>query len=161
MRALLVIAAMSTTAVAGVTVHVDRRVELVSAAERLAGASEYTESEHTAYIDDLDKQLAPFAHHPAIEMARKLRDAGIAYDAPMSFAIFFDDPHRAAALRAVDPRWNNGDPDAWAKLLVQLERDAKLDAFWDAHAAYIHDVEQRYADAVDRDKPDAWYADLF
>jgi hypothetical protein len=161
MRALLVVAAMSTTAVAGVTVHVDRRVELVSAAERLAGASEYTESEHTAYIDDLDKQLAPFAHHPAIEMARKLRDAGIAYDAPMSFAIFFDDPHRAAALRAIDPRWTNGDPDAWAKLLVQLERDAKLDAFWDAHAAYIHDVEQRYADAVDRDKPDAWYADLF
>jgi hypothetical protein len=161
MRALLLVVAMSTTAAAGVTVHVDRRVELVSAVERLAGASEFTESEHTAYLDELDKQLAPFAHHPAVEMARKLHDAGIAFDAPMAFATLFDDPHRAADLRAEDARWNNGDPDAWAKLLVDLERDAKLAAFWDAHAGYIRAVEQRYADAVDRDKPDAWYADVF
>src|SRR6202012_4702215 len=112
MRTLLVIAAMSTSAAAGVTVHVDRRVQLVSAVERLAGANEYTESARTPYIDDLDKQLAPFAHHPAIEMARKLYRDGIAFDAPMAFAILFDDPHRTADLRAEDPRWNHGDPDA-------------------------------------------------
>ncbi|HEY1816060.1 MAG TPA: DUF4932 domain-containing protein [Kofleriaceae bacterium] len=161
MRALLVLVLMSGTAAAAAGVHVDRRVELVSAAERLAGAREYGESEHTPYVDDLDKLLAPFAHHPAIEMARKLHDAGIAYDAPMSFAIMFDDPQRAAHLRAMDPRWNHGDPDAWANALMQLERDAKLDAFWDAHAGYIKQVEQRYADAIARDKPEAWYAELF
>jgi hypothetical protein len=79
----------------------------------------------------------------------------------MSFAILFDDPHRAADLRAMDERWKHGDPDAWAKALVQLERDAKLDAFWDAHASYIKQVEQRYADVLARDKPEAWYAELF
>ncbi len=147
------------TSPAGVTVRVDRRVELVSAAERLAGAPEYAQGSPTAYLRDLDQLLAPFAHHPAIELTRALQKANIAFDAPMSFAILFDDPRRDAALRA-EARWNKVDPDAWAGALRQLEQDAKLDAFWDAHAAYIGQVEERFAEAIARDQPQAFFAAL-
>lgn len=55
-------------------IRVDRRVELVSIAFRLAGADEYRRAARMPYTDDVDRAFAAFADHPAIATTRMLRE---------------------------------------------------------------------------------------
>jgi len=136
-------------------VHVDRRVELVSIAFRLAGAAEYSQATPTDYTRDVDKLPRD---HPAIAATRELIAKGIAYDAPMTLAVNLDAPEQAAAD---DPRWKSIDVAAYVKQLRAYQADAKLDAFFAAHAGYYTAVESRVRGALEAERPAAWFESFF
>jgi hypothetical protein len=142
-------------------VHVDRRVETVSIVMRLAGADEYKLASPSTYVDDVDKQLSAFADHKAVAMARELHGQGIGFDAPIELAVHLDDPDVEKTLPAAEPRWNGKPIKDFIAQIHAFQADAKLDAFFAAHAAYVKAVEDRVRSAVDKENPSGWFADFF
>jgi hypothetical protein len=77
----------------GITVRVDPRVELLSIVFRLAGNPEYNRPNSASpYADAVEEWFGPFRDHPAVVMARALRNRdSVSYDAVMSMAIHLTD----------------------------------------------------------------------
>ena len=148
-------------------VHVDRRVELISIVERLAGADEYRQGAETPYLADVDKTFAAFASHPAVTMTRELSDKfDIGFDAPMTLAAYLDDHYApigniAVDLPAASPRWKPVDIEKYVAQLAAFAAATKFDAFFDAHRPYIASVEDRFRTALDRENPAGWFDDFF
>jgi hypothetical protein len=116
-------------------VRVDHRVETVAMVERLAGEHEYSEA-IGPYTDDVDHATAAFAHHPVVELARAMHDAGLAYERPMQLAL-----HATVDGVGTTSRTDLEKLDA---AIDQFAADAKLDAFFAAHAGYIASVETAF-----------------
>ncbi len=147
--------------------HVDRRVELISIVERLAGADEYKEAAPTAYVADVDRTFAPFASHKAIQLTRALREkSGIAYDAPMILAVHLDEQFKprgalASVLPELDKRWQGVDIDGYVAALQAFAADSKLDDFLAAHRDYFSAVEARLQSRLDAEDPVSWFDAFF
>ncbi len=143
----------------------DRRIELLSIIWRLAGADEYTRAQGTPYLDVVDRTFAPFAKHPAVEMAAALRRSrGIGFDAPMIFAVHLDDQLalvNAAELPAIDARWTVEDAEKLAKLAQAFAKDAALDAFRAKHADYHASLVRTLQGVIDKENPVAWFDTTF
>ena len=77
----------------GFRVRVDSRVELLSIVFRLAGAPEYNGCRLPSYDADITQAFAPYRNHPAIQLARQIRDQhGVGFDAVVGFAVSVTDP---------------------------------------------------------------------
>jgi hypothetical protein len=146
-------------------VHIDRRVELMSIVCALAGFKEYTLGRVNPYRTEVIAAFRGFVQHPAVVMARDLRaQHGIGYDAPMILAVHLDDQlalRNAAELPQLDARWKGVDAEAYAALLRDFARDAKLDEFLAAHRAHYTKIEDVVRGAVDAEKPVAWFDGVF
>jgi hypothetical protein len=146
-------------------VHVDRRVELMSIVCALAGFKEYTLGRVNPYRTDVIAAFRGFVQHPAVVMARDLRAKhGIGYDAPMILAVHLDDQlvlHDAGELPLLDARWTGVDAEAYAALLRDFARDAKLDAFMAVHADHYAMVADVLRGAVVAENPVAWFDGVF
>ncbi len=148
-------------------VHVDRRVELISIVERLAGTEEYKQAPATAYVADVDRTFAPFANHLAVQLTRALRNkAGIAYDAPMVLAVHLDDHFRprgdlATLLPELDKRWQGVDIAGYVAALQAFAAASKLDDFFAAHRDYFTAVEGRLQSRLDAEDPVSWFDAFF
>jgi len=145
-------------------VHVDRRVELVSIVERLAGGKEYTQATGP-YADAVDRWFTPFASLPAVADAVRLRaGSGISYDAPMTLAIHLDEQLRVQhgdELATIDARWKGVDVDAFAADLRQFAAAAKLDDFLATQASTSTAIETSLRAAIDREDPVTWFDAMF
>ncbi len=143
----------------------DRRIEVLSIIWRLAGAEEYLRAKGTPYLDAVDRTFAPFATHPAVAMARALRQSrGISFDAPMVFAVHLDDQLalvNAAELPSIDARWTVADAEQLATVVRAFASDAKLDAFLAQHAAYHASLVRTLQGVIDTEKPIAWFDTKF
>ncbi len=146
-------------------VHVDRRVELMSIVCALAGFKEYSLGRVNPYRTEMVAAFRGFVQHPAVVMARDLRaQHGIGYDAPMILAVHLDDQlalHNAAELPLIDARWKGVDAEAYAGLLRDFARDAKLDEFMAAHRDHYTKIEAVVRAAVDAESPIAWFDGVF
>lgn len=139
----------------------DHRVELLAIAMRISGAPEYQNAKGR-YAQAVDAWFAPHAKHPAIVMTRELRAKhGIAYDAPITFAVHLDNKlalSNAAEIPTIDARWQGVDLEAYAAALRALATDAKLSEFYTAHASDIDLGPLREVAAVN---PIPFYEDVF
>jgi hypothetical protein len=145
-------------------VHVDRRVELISIVERLAGAEEYRRTT-TPYAAEVDAAFARFADHPAITATKALRAShGISYDAPMWLATHLDDqlqPRAIDELATVEPRWAGVDLATYTAQLREFAATSKYDAFFAAHQAHYTAVADVLRTMVDAERPVVWFDALF
>ncbi len=132
-------------------IHVDRRVELVSIVERVAGASAYANVPPTAYTADVDRQFGTLANEPVIATAKELN-----YDGPMELAVQLDDH-----LNARVPKWRDLDVAAFASQLRAFAEHGKFDAFFAAHHDYYAAVEQRMRAGLDAEHPADWFDGFF
>ncbi len=145
-------------------VHVDRRFELVSIVERLAGAAEYRTAS-TPYTAEVDAAFGAFADHPAVVATRELRAKhGISYDAPIHLASHLDDKlelRSPGELAGIDKRWDGVDVATYATQLRDFAVASKLDAFFAAHQKYYAAVSETLRGLVDAEHPVAWFDQLF
>lgn len=146
-------------------VRVDRRVELLSIVNALAGFKEYTLGKVNPYRTAVVTAFRPFVQHPAVVRARELRAKhGIGFDAPMILAVHLDDQlalHEAAELPLLDARWKGVDAEAYAALLRDFARDAKLDEFMAAHADHYAKIAGVLRGAVAAENPEHWFDGVF
>ncbi|HET9991480.1 MAG TPA: DUF4932 domain-containing protein, partial [Kofleriaceae bacterium] len=117
-------------------VRVDHRVETVAMIERLAGEHEYSEASGP-YAQDVDRLTGPLANHPAVGLAQGLHNAGLAYERPMQLALH-------AGVEGVDSNMFQRDLDKLDPAIDRFAADAKLEAFFTAHADYIARVEAAF-----------------
>ncbi len=146
-------------------VRVDRRVELLSFVNALAGFKEYTIGQPNQYRTDFVNHFRPYVNHPAVQTAKRLRaERGIGHDAPMIFAVHLDDDLKlvnAAELPALDKRWIGVDAEAYAAELRAFATDSKLDEFMAAHRDHYAKLEAALKGAVDAEKPVEWFDSVF
>ena len=78
---------------APLTVKVDKRVELLSIACRLADYEEYSNPKNQLYVADISAHFEPYKNHPLIECLRQLKkENGIGYDAIAFMAVSIGQP---------------------------------------------------------------------
>ena len=146
-------------------VHVDKRVELLSILFRLTGANEYRTAPMSPYVADVDKTFGKFRDHPAVEASAALRTRhGIAFDAPMLFAIHLDDNFQLrnpGELAELDARWRGVDVDAYAKLVRAFATDTRFDAFLARHAGLYEQKAKQWRDVVEAEQPIGFFEELF
>jgi len=151
----------SAPAPASYDVHVDRRVELLSTVEWLAGAPEYQRAPTTTYVGDVRRHFGPFASHPVVLAARELRSQhGISYDAPMTLAISLDD-HLALRTQPAEPRFAGVDLAPFVDQLRDFATQSGFEAFVAAHRAYYSRVEDRLRTAIAKEDPARWFDAFF
>ena len=145
-------------------VQVDRRVELLSFVNALAGFKEYTLGQANPYRTAFVTYFRPYVGHAAVLHAKRLRaEKGIGYDAPMILAVHLDEKLQlvnAAELPQLDKRWEGVDAEAYAADLRAFAADSKLDEFLATHADHYKKIEDVLRTAVDAEKPSTWYDGL-
>ncbi len=71
-----------------IQVRFDKRVELISIIFYLAGNKEYAGCKDPAYLKAVEEYFGNYRSHPAVKMARELRERNhIWFGAPISFAV--------------------------------------------------------------------------
>ena len=165
---------MSSPAGAALQVGVDRQVELVSIVCRLAGYDEYMQARLDGYAKEVDGHFGRYARHPAVEIARRLREsAGLAFDGPMKLALLAprndaDGPEDGTGrmpsgerVQALGLKLPVADVEAFLTALDGFRRDTGADGFFDAHETLYREVEvayrQRFAQEIDL----PWFARMF
>ena len=158
-------AAVAPPATARISVHIDRRVELVSIVCALAGFKEYTLGAVNPYRTAVINAFRPFLGHPAVAMARELREQhGIGHDAPMILAVHLDEQlelTNAEELPLLDARWTGVDAAAYAAQLRDFATVSKLDAFMATHRAHYAAIEDTLGAAVEAEHPVEWFDAMF
>lgn len=112
---------------------VDRRVELMAIVARLAEFREYNDSSYLAYVTAIHDHFDAFRDHPAVKMARFIRDSiGVGYSDVMDLAIHLkqDLTPDIPFTDEVPGRWGKHWADTMAVLLRQFYKDSKADAFF-------------------------------
>lgn len=143
------------------TVRVDRRVELMSILQRLAGAREYADTPSTAYVSAVDTHFGPHRGHPAVLRTQELRTQyGIGFDGPMWLAVVLDDKLYVQA-RPGDSRWTNVDIDGYMVMVRDFAERTGLDAFLATHKAYFSRVEERLRTAIAKEDLTTWFDRFF
>ncbi len=146
-------------------VGVDPRVELLSIVFHLAGNPEYTQGRVPSYSAAIDSYFAPYKDHPAVLMARELRETdGVSFDAPMNLAVHlgelpglaervpFDDP--AAGL---DERWHGVKARRFVEALRSFVTDTKFMEFLKLQQALYDVTNERLQKFVATNMDLAWY----
>lgn len=151
---------------AALDVHVDRRIELFSVLERLAGRAEYGLAT-TPYALAADEWFAPFRDEPAVRMLRDLiATNGIGYDAAMTLAVHVDEQFRPIAPLdprpdAVDRRWEGVDLVHLLDDVAAFVATSRFDDFMGEHDDYIAAVEAEFGSFL-RSRPIvAWFDGVF
>jgi hypothetical protein len=153
----------------GLRVVVDPRVELVSLIFRLAGNREYSRCLVPSYAAHVEKQFSPFSEHPAVKLARKLRQSrGVSYDACMGLAVLLtgtSEPRLALPLDPwpdfLDHRWDSTSASNFVAAAGQFVKDTGFDAFVQAHEGLYRTSESRMQALMDREAHLDWFNRFF
>jgi len=165
----MLLAADSFHSSPGIQIVVDPRVELMSIVFRLAGNLEYRQGRVASYAKDVDEYFAKFRDHPAVEMARRLRDnAGIVLDAPMSLAVhvtnvFSLEERVRLAPRPpeLDFRWTPDSARGFLAVLRSFVKDADFKGFLEHHQNFYRTAVERLSAVLDGPKVRAWFDGFF
>jgi hypothetical protein len=125
-----------------IEVRIDRRFELMSIVFRLAEFSEYRNGTVADYNDAVDAHFGPFKTHPAVVMARGLRQS-VAYDAIPNLAVRVNDAVNFVPLRpledpaaGLDPRWKPKTAADFLRVMAAFAKDARAEAFFTAQEPF-------------------------
>lgn len=125
---------------------VDKRVELITIAARLAGYEEYSGGYNIKYVQDIHQYFDKYSSHPLIKFMQELRETnGISYDAVVSLAIHLEQPPSLKPLVSFnneipDTRWGAEKALKTAQLLQQFYNDSNFEKFYLDHQQYNQNV---------------------
>jgi hypothetical protein len=150
-------------------IAVDPRIELVSLLFRLAGNPEYSHCRVPSYAADIDKQFNGFRNHPAVQLARQLRQRrSISYDACMSLAVLLtasSEPRLSVPLDPwpdfLDHRWDAQSVNKFVAAAGQFVKDSGFNDFIKAHEGLYRTSESRMRFLMDREAHLAWFNHFF
>lgn len=131
---------------------VDKRVELICIAARLADFEEYNNEYNKSYVHDIHQYFDGFKDHPLIKYMKQMREAnGIGYDAVVSMAVHLKPP---PALKPV-VNFNDSIPDKrygtradalkFATLIRDFYNDTNFEHFFNAHQDTYKSVVERFS----------------
>lgn len=159
-----------TTETRSLRIGVDPRVEIMSIIFRLAGNQEYNEGAIASYNEDVDRWFGGRKSHPAIQLAKKLRQTyGIRYSAPMFLAIRMPQPMGDITgqvpwkidTQGMDPQWPAKELAEFceqARLFAQLTR---FDKFFADHTEFYDTAVTRARRVIVRDVRLDWFDKFF
>ena len=167
--AVLLFVAASTAYAQEPRVGVDTRVELMSIIFRLAGNPEYGQGSLPGYNKAIDAHFGAFKDHPAIRLARQLREAsGVSFDAVMSMAIHVEDAYslkeRVPFDRpgiALDARWKGAQARKFLEAARQFVVDAKFREFVQSQQPLYDVANERLRALVTKSVDLAWFNKFF
>lgn len=159
----------SQSAQSDLDVRVDPRVELMSLIFRLAGNPEYNQDRLPSYIQDVEKYFGKFRNHDAVQMAMQLRRSrGVSFDAVMSMAIHVEDVGSMRervplepAPKSWDRRWAAADTRKFQKAARSFAKDARFNAFFDAHQDLYRVAESRMKKVLEDNRVVEWLDSFF
>lgn len=144
--------------------EIDKRVELLSIAFRLAESEEYNSEIFKLYTDKIEKHYSAYKNHELIHFIKKLRqENGVSYDAVMKMAVHLDknlDPRVEFSNTIPEPRWGRENAYDFVRLLKDFYLDSDSEKFF-------QDNSELYAEASERFLPVyemldvKWYKDFY
>ena len=149
---------------------VDPRIELMAIIFRLAGNPEYNwPRSQSAYATEVDEYFGKFKDHPAVQMARKLRETrDISYNAPMSLAVYLSDTQELIVRvpferlnSGLDSRWR---PDDAREFVAQARRfvaDTHFSEFFKAHASLYAAGAGQMTQQINKSRCVEWFNSFF
>jgi hypothetical protein len=151
------------------TVSVDPRVELISILFRLAGNGEYNQGRVPSYVQDVESHFGRFRDHPAVKLARKLRETQhIGFNAPMGLAVHVAD---AVSLQeriplsplpeSLDSRWTPEGVKEFLALARTFVAETDFKGFLDQHAPLYQIGVQRMQEVLDKQGHLEWFEGFF
>jgi hypothetical protein len=139
---------------------VDKRVELLSIAARLADYPEYNKDENKAYVADIHQYFDKFKDHPFIKFLRGARaTSSTGFDAVMSMAVHLKQPPDLTRIATHDESNDRRILDTSATfiaLLQQFYKDTDFGIFYKNHADYYKTAESQF-DIIFKQFDVAWY----
>ena len=153
---------------APLTVKVDKRVELLSIACRLADYEEYSNPKNQLYVADISAHFEPYKNHPLIECLRQLKkENGIGYDAIAFMAVSIGQPPAFDPIIPFsekpipDSRWSAESATKCVALLQQFYDDAHCAEFFDTqkqrYEFYERQIAKIYLHNVDLAWMERWF----
>ena len=153
---------------APLTVKVDKRVELLSIACRLADYEEYSNPKNQLYVADISAHFEPYKNHPLIEYLRQLKkENGIGYDAIAFMAVSIGQPPAFDPIIPFsekpipDSRWSAESATKCVALLQQFYDDAHCAEFFDTqkqrYEFYERQIAKIYLHNVDLAWMERWF----
>ncbi|HEV7681581.1 MAG TPA: DUF4932 domain-containing protein [Pyrinomonadaceae bacterium] len=132
--------------------QVDKRVELVSIACRLAAINGFNDNLNPSYSKAIDKHFEPYRNHPLIKYLRDLKPKldESAWEIP-AVAVHLSQPPKLAPLLDFTATAN---ADEWESrelfnakfvtLLQKFYRDARVESFFEQQQTYFESVDREY-----------------
>ncbi len=122
-----------------------------------------------SYVDDVERQFGPFRGHPAVTLARKLREThGITFDACMSMAVHLTDANTLEERISLDPRppsldslWTPEDARAFLRELRKFAAESRFPEFLAAHRELYQMAEDRKNQLLDNEGHLEWFPEFF
>jgi Domain of unknown function (DUF4932) len=139
---------------------VDKRVELLSIAARLADYPEYNMKNNKAYVAEIHDYFDTYKEHPFIKFMRGARVTNsTAYDAVMSMAVHLRQPPDLTRIATHDEANDRRILDTSATfiaLLQQFYKDTNFETFYKNHADYYKTTESQFG-IIFKQFDVAWY----
>ncbi|MUP44674.1 DUF4932 domain-containing protein [Gramella sp. BOM4] len=143
---------------------VDKRIELLSIAFRLAESPEYSSEVFSLYTNRIEAYYSEFKDHELIEFIKKIRQKdGVGYDAVMKMAVHLDEdlnPRIEFNEKIPEVRWGRKNAYEFVGLLKDFYHETRTKEFFENN-------EELYAEASERFLPvyemldEKWYTDFY
>lgn len=152
-----------------INITVDPRFEIISIVFHLAGNSEYSMCRVPDYQTDIDKHFGAHKEHPAVKLARKLReDHGVSFDAPMSMAAYLEKGFGFRERKSlddwpwgIDGRWTKEDAREFLEELRQFSKDTDFQRFFNDHKPLYDKAIANATNVVKDVNLLKWFDDFF
>ena len=160
-------AVSAATQVYPIQVRFDRRVELISIIFYLAGNKEYAGCKDPAYLKAVEEYFGKFRSHPAVKMARELRERKhIWFGAPINLAVHLTPDYRLlpgvkdhASGGSIDFRWTLAEAEAFARQVRSFSQASRASEFFRQHDGLYRQMTGRLRRLAAQQDP-GWFASL-
>ena len=153
-----------------ISVKIDPRVELMSIAFRLAGATEYSSKDNPAYIKDIEEHFKTYENDTLIRYVKYLRDRTlIGYDAVMTMAISLQGKGGEYTLPSTDKaigllydntgRWNKWNAPEFIRLFNEFYIKSDFDSFFKSHKKYYNALVHKFNKEINLDS--RWFSGFY
>jgi len=150
-------------------VTIDPRVELMSVIFNLAGNPEYNKCKSKPYMKNLTEHFAGHRNHPAVKMAKKLRETRwVCYDAVMSMAIHIEDINSCGEIvpfeprpETLDGRWRIDEAREFLGNCRDFVKETDFKAFLAKNQSQYDTAIARLQQLIDTKANLAWFDEFF
>lgn len=152
-----------------ITISVDPRVELVSTVCRLADFEEYNMTSYPDYSQEVESYFADFKDHRAVILMKELRQKyGMAYNAPMGFAVYLESIEKLKPIvpmktipDGLDQRWTPEAVIEFADGLKEFVKDTNFKKFLKSNEVRYNAAVERFTEIIKEEDPVDWFNKYF
>ena len=143
----------------------DERIELVTVVNRLVPAYEFS-NQGSAYAAVVDTFFSPFSGHPAVILARELRNENsISFDAVISLGLCLElgqdiTLNETLAAANLDSRWSMENARRMTRALNQFYHDTSFQAFFQCNEDYFEAATASFREVIE-DVDFEWFAKFY